>query len=423
LFDVRPGEGRAVLWSAAYFFFLLSSYYVIRPLRDEMGLRGTDQTLTWLFMGTLAGTIVANPVFGALVARFPRRVFIPAVYHVLALNLLVFYGLLQVLPPDGRVAVARVFFVWASVFNLFAVSVFWGFMADLWRSADGKRLFGLIGVGGTAGAIAGSTIVAGLASAVGPVHMLVAAALLLEAAVLCVRRLVTLFGATGPETPTETAGQGAMAGLRLLLTRPYLLGIAGFLFLYAQSSTFLYFEQARIVRAAFSDSGARAAFFARIDLAVNGLALVTQLFFTGRIVRGAGVGASLAVLPLLTEGGFAALAALPATSVLMVVQVLRRAAEFALVRPTRELLYTVVGRDEKYTAKSLVDTFVYRGADAVGAWTDRLLGVLAAGAWTLALAFLPLAAGWFAIAAWLGRKQRAMAETAADAAAAARGAA
>jgi len=413
LVRIEPGEGRALAWSCAYFFLLLSSYYVIRPLRDEMGLRGTDDALSWLFVGTLAGTVALNPLFGALVRRFPRRVFVPVVYHVLAATLLAFFILLRTMPADAALPVARVFFVWVSIFNLFAVSVFWGFMADIWSSAQGKRLFGLVGVGGTVGAIAGGALTAGLVHAAGATQLLLLAALLLEGAVLAVRRLARLAAPrSAPAPPGETGLTGPKAwleGFRLIARSPYLAGICLFILLYAISSTFLYFEQARITRAAFADSASRVAFFARMDLAVNLIALTTQLFFTGRIIGWIGVGASLAVMPLLSAGGYVALALVPVVPVLVGVQVLRRAAEFALVRPTREVLFTVVTRDEKYTAKSLIDTFVYRGGDVIGAWADRLLAAAGAGAGALAVIFLPLGAAWVGLAAWLGRRQRALA--------------
>lgn len=409
LVQVKPGEGKVLAWSCAYFFLLLSSYYVLRPLRDEMGLRSTDNALTLLFMGTLAGTIAINPLFGALVRRYPRRVFVPVVYHALALMLLGFYLLLRFLSAGGGLAVARVFFVWVSVFNLLAVSVFWGFMADIWESSQGKRLFGLIGVGGTLGAVAGGALTASLAHLLGANNLLLLAALLLEGAVLAVRRLTRLAPPRSPAAPPGeldlTGPRAWFEGFRLIARSSYLSGICLLILFYSIGSTFLYFEQARITRDAFVDSAARVAFFARVDIAVNALALATQLFLTGRLIGWLGVGTSLAVMPVLTAGGVLAVANWPILPVLVAVQVLRRASEFALVRPAREVLFTVVTRDEKYTAKSLIDTFVYRTGDALGAWGDRLLAA-GAGLGQLAALVLPLGAVWMALAAWLGWRQR-----------------
>jgi AAA family ATP:ADP antiporter len=405
----EKGEGTAVLWSCAYFFFLLSSYYVIRPLRDAMGVAGSDQTLTWLYMGTLLGTLIANPVFSALVSRYPRRVFLPVVYHFLVLCLVTFWALLRFLPPEPAKAVAGVFFVWVSVFNLFAVSVFWGFMADLFRSDQGKRLFGFIGVGGTIGAIAGAALTASLAKPLGPMNLILGAALILEAAVFCMRRLVGFFPADESREVRPSRAEGVLAGIRLVATSPYLLGICLFLMLYSISSTFLYFEQARIVRAAFTDTAAKAAYFARIDLLVNLLTAATQIFLTGRILNRLGVTTGLAALPVVTAAALAAIAAAPTTATNLVVQVFRKSTEYAVVRPSREVLYTVTTREEKYASKSLIDTFVYRGGDAIGAWTDQLLKSLNVGMAALAGVFVPVAAVWVVLAAFLGRRQRALA--------------
>lgn len=408
LVRVEPGEVPALLWSCAYFFFLLSSYYVIRPIRDEMGVSGGGERLNLLFLGTLAGTLAANPVFGALVARFPRRVFIPIVYRFLIANLLAFFALLTWLEGEAGLAVARVFFVWTSVFNLFAVSVFWGFMADLFRSDQGKRLFGFIGAGGTAGAIAGAALTAGLAEAIGPARVLLLSALLLEAATRSVKRLARLAGVDAPAGPGpgegRPPGEGALTGLKLVLTSPYLLAICLLLFFHSVSATFLYFEQARIVGDSFRDAAARTAFFARIDLYVNVLTALAQCFVTGRIVLALGVGVTLCALPLVVQGGFFWLGVAPVASVVMAFQVIRRAVEYGIVKPAREVLFTVVSRQEKYSSKSFMDTFVVRGGDAVGAGVDVVLSRLGVGPAALAAALVPLTSAWVANSLWLGRR-------------------
>lgn len=410
LVQLEPGEGRGLVWACAYFFCLLSSYYVVRPLRDALGIAGSENQLTWLYSGTLVGTLLLNPVFGAVVSRWPRRVFIPVVYRLLTACLLGFWALLLLLAEPGRTAVGRVFFVWVSVFNLFAVSVFWGFMADLFRTEQGKRLFGLIGVGGTLGAMVGASTTAMLAEAVGPTNLLLISALLLEGAALSVGRLTRLFrvDVRREEAPAEgiPPGHGAWRGIRLSATSPYLRLVAAFLFLFAGTSTFLYFEQARIVRAALQDHAQRTALFARIDLAVNSLVLVLQCFFTGRILRGLGVGPALALLPAITLAGFAALAAAPTVAVITVFQTVRRASEYAVVRPARELLFTVVTREEKYSCKTLLDTVVPRSADLAGAWTDRLAAAWLSMSGGSAVVAIPAAAVWGGVALRLGRWQR-----------------
>lgn len=414
---VEPGEGPGLVWASLSFFFLLGGYYVIRPLREEMGAAaGGGFALNWLFLATLAGTFLVTPLFGALVSRVPRRVFVPVVYHALAASFVAFYVALSVLSGPQRLAAARFFFVFVSTFNLLIVSVFWGFLADLFRSEQAKRLFGAIGLGGTLGGIAGGTITASLARALGPVPLLLVAAGLFEVAVFSMTRLARAYHVDEASRADETAeqkrdggippGTGALSGLRLFATSRYLIAIACFLLLYTVGSTFLYLAQARIVRASFPDAGSRTAFFARTDLTVNILTAVMQLFLTGRLLPAVGLGPALAFLPLLTSVGFFALGASPTSGTLFVFQVARRAAEFAFVKPAREILFTVISREEKYSAKSFIDTFVYRTGDAIGALSDRLIAFLGLGPAGFAWAFLPVAALWMWNGLTLGSRQR-----------------
>ncbi len=414
---VEPGEGPGLAWAMTSFFFLLAGYYIIRPLREEMGASsGGGFALNWLFLGTLAGTFLVTPLFGALVSRVPRRVFVPVVYHALAASFVAFYAALSLLSGPQRLATVRFFFVYVSTFNLLIISVFWGFLADLFRSEQAKRLFGAIGLGGTLGGIAGGAITATLARRLGPVPLLLVAAALFEVAVACMRRLAHAYRVD--EAPRAGAGEaaggippgtGALSGLRLFLDSRYLLGIAAFLLLYTVGSTFLYLAQARIVRAAFADAGARTAFFAKADLTVNVLTALTQLFLTGRILPAVGLGPALAFLPILTGAGFVALGASPTAGTLFVFQVARRASEFALVKPAREALFTVVSREEKYSAKSFIDTFVYRSGDALGALADRLVALFGLGPAGFGLAFLPVAAVWAWTGLALGSRQKVLA--------------
>lgn len=420
---VAPGEERALFFAATYFFFVLGSYYVLRPLRDEMGIVGGGDRLSWLFTGTFVGTLLVQPAFGALVSRWPRRVFIPIVYHVLAAALVVFSTLLRLLPAAQQLPVARAFFVFAAVFNLFAVSVFWGFMVDLFRPEQGKRLFGFIGAGGTLGAVAGSALTAAFAKSLGPVNLILVAALVLELAVVCIHRLVAArgvdsartaggAGAAGGEPALDGAppGRGALSGLKLVFQSPYLLGICAFMFLDTASSTFVYVEQSRLLRAAAMSAAERTAFFARIDLAVNVLTVLTQMLATSRVLGLLGAGAVLAALPAATASGFAGLALAPGLGTLFAVQVGLRSLGFALIRPARELLYTVVSREEKYASKTFIDTFVFRGGDVVSAWLDVLLHALGLGTRGIALLFAPLAVVWVVLSGWLGRRQAARAQ-------------
>ncbi|MDH3283637.1 MAG: MFS transporter [Acidobacteriota bacterium] len=430
LVDVHDEEVSRLLWSIGYFFFLLLSYYILRPIRDEMGLHGGVRNLPYLYLGTLAGVIVAHPIFTWLVTRYPRKLFVPITYRCFAVCILLFFAAMRWGPETASVAVARTFFVWVSVFNMFVVSIFWGFMADLWSNVQGKRLFGLIGAGGTAGAIAGSWLTAWFVQLVGAASLLLVSALLLEVAVQCVRRLErSPTAAAGPppapasphsvtglaEAPAprgRTLGtlRGVVNGVWLVLSSTYLAGICAYIFLFTITSTFLYFEQANIVDAAITDRTARTSFFAWVDVAVNVLTLAVQLFLTGRIMRWLGVPLTLAVLPALTIAGFSALALAPTLVVVAAFSILRRGMNYAVARPAREVLYTVVGREEKYKAKNFIDTFVYRGGDALAAFAFKALNDLVTGLAGVALIAVPIAAVWGAVGLFLGRRQRALAE-------------
>jgi AAA family ATP:ADP antiporter len=403
---LRPGEGRALVWSFAYFFCLLAGYYVLRPLRDEMGIAGGVRNLQWLFTATFLVMLAAVPVYGAVVARWPRRRFIPAVYHFFVANLGIFWLLLAF--DVERVLVARVFFVWISVFNLFAVSVFWSFMADLFTSEQGKRLFPYIAAGGTAGALAGPSLTIALAGPLGPVNLLLVAALFLEIAVLCVRRLELAAVAPAAEAPTPAPaapeiGGGWLDGLRLLARSPYLAGIALWVTLLSVAGTFLYFQQANIVAAASDDPAVRTRLFAAIDLAVGLLTVLVQFFATGRLIERFGLGAAVAFLPLVFAAGFAALAAAPMLAVVVAFQAAQRTANFAVSNPAREVLFTVVTREEKYKAKNVIDIVVFRGADAASGWLFEALRALGLELRALAAVTVPLAVAWLLLALALGR--------------------
>jgi AAA family ATP:ADP antiporter len=417
--DVREDEFRAVLWSGAYFFCLLAGYYILRPIRDEMGVAGGVRNLPWLYTGTLVTMLVLNPAFAALVARLPRLRFVSLTYRFFMLNLLAFFVLLRALPPESTLWVGRAFFVWVSVFNMFVVSIFWAFMADLFRTAQGKRLFGFIGLGGTLGGVIGAGITAVLAERVGPVQLLLVSVVLLECAVFCVRRLSACAGDLRCGTPAEENGPPAerpiggsvLAGITHVARSPYLLGICAYMLLYTVNSTVLYFQQAEIVSQSFTDRAARTAVFARIDLAVNLLTILTQAFLTGRIIRWIGVGATLALLPALCMAGFAGLGFWPVLGLLVVFQVSRRAGNYAVARPARETLYTVVPREDKFKAKSFIDTFVYRAGDQIGAWSYAFLGWLGLAMTSIAFLTVPVAGLWLLIGLWLGRKQAELSRT------------
>jgi AAA family ATP:ADP antiporter len=411
---VHPGEFRALVGSFAYFFCLLAGYYVLRPLRDEMGIAGGVKNLQWMFTATFVAMLAAVPAFGALVAKLPRNRFIPLVYHFFVANIAVFWVLLTV--DYERAIVARVFFVWISVFNLFAVSVFWSFMADLWTSEQGKRLFGFIAAGGSAGALAGPAITVLLAKAIGPANLLIVAAVFMELAVLCASRI---FAVVQPQAGVESGpglrrddgraqapiGGNWLAGFLLLLRSPYLAGIALWVFLLSLAGTFLYFQQANIVAAASSDPAERTRIFATIDLTIGILTLAVQFVATGRLIERFGVGRALSFLPLVFAAGFAVLAFSPALAVVIAFQAIQRTANFAVSNPAREILFTVLGREEKYKAKNVIDIVVFRGADAVTGWLFAVLRGAGLELATISVATVPVCVAWLVLALALGRAQ------------------
>jgi AAA family ATP:ADP antiporter len=413
IIDVRPAEMRALGWSWLYIFSVLSSYYILRPIRDEMGVAGGVENLQWLFTGTLLGMIAVNPPFAALVGKLPRVSFIAVTYRFFIVNLLVFILLLHMANPEQHIWVGRVFFIWASVFNLFVVSVFWALMVDVFDSEQGKRLFGFIAAGATLGGIAGSSITASLAKDVPATYLLLGSAVLLEAAVFSVRRLSHLSDALHRRPAAQSGealiGGNALSGFTHAFKSPYLVNVGVYILLFAITSTFLYFQQAEIARSAFADRGARTAFFARVDLWVNILTLGAQLFLTGRVLRLIGIALTLALLPVLSVLGFSALAMTPTIAALVVYQVLRRAGNFAFARPTREVLFTVVPREDKYKAKSFIDTVIYRAGDQVGAWSYAALGFLGLGMTGISVVAVPLSIAWLVNSLWLGRRQEKLA--------------
>jgi ATP:ADP antiporter, AAA family len=412
LIDVRREEVSALAWAWLYIFAVLSSYYIMRPIRDQMGVAGGVNNLQWLFTGTLVGMLCLNIPFAYLVKTLPRTRFIPISYRFFAANILVFAALLYFADSEQTIWIGRAFFIWISIFNLFVVSVFWALIVDIFSTDQGKRLFGFIAAGATIGAIAGSGITASLARFVPVTFLLIGSVLLLEVAVYSVRHLSRLAGTLHAEPASaadQAIGGNVLAGITHPFKSAYLLNVGIFILLFGITATFLYFQQATIVAQNFADRGAQTAFFASIDLLVNCLTLAVELFLTGRILRYFGVGLALAFLPVLTLFGFATLAFVPALGALVTFQVLRRSTDYAIARPAREVLYTVVPREDRYKAKNFIDTVVYRGGDQVGAWSYALLAALGLGATEVAITAAVLSVFWLINGLWLGRKQESMA--------------
>jgi len=395
-----------VLWSFVYFFSLLCSYYILRPVRDEMGVQSGVDQMQWLFTGTFIAMLLLVPVYGALVARIPRARLLPLVYGFFILNLVAFYFIFDLVPGRG---VARAFFIWVSVFNLFVVSVFWSFMTDIFSNIRARRLFGLIAAGGSAGAIVGPALTVATVKPLGVHNLLWVSAGFLALALVCVLRL-SAWARDNHTTDISQSrrdgaatGGNALAGLTKVARSPYLIGITLFVLLFTVLATFLYITQAQLVRNAFSDSGQRTAVFATIDLIVNVLTISLQVFVTGHVLSRLGLPVALMLVPFLLITGFVGLGLFPLLYLLLTLQVLRRAGNYAVTRPAREVLFTVVDREDRYKAKSFIDTVVYRGGDTIGAWVHAGLVSLGLSVSGVAAVAVPVALCWLATAWWLGR--------------------
>lgn len=391
----------ALLWAFAYFFCLLTGYYLLRPVREAMGadsdvravfpaalvdwfaVRGVslgEFTLQFLFTCTFILMVLLQPVYGMLVSRYARRVFLPAVYGFFILCLLAFHVVFESALPGRGMA----FFLWLTVFNLFAVAVFWSFMADVFSNTDAKRVYGYIGAGGTLGAMLGPLLTRTLVEAIGIGQLLLVSAAFLIVCLLCILRLQPWAVAREREQNLASGevpmGGGVLAGLRLVAREPLLRAIAILVFFGVGIGTLLYNEQAAIARAYFTDAASRTAYYAGIDLAVNGLTLLVQLLLTRWLLTRHGIGPALLIPAFAILIGFAALAASPFPLLVAAVQVVTRASEFSLAKPARETVYTRVPREWRYKAGAAIDTAIYRGGDLTFVWLHKALSVLGSGA-------------------------------------------
>ncbi|HEX2760752.1 MAG TPA: hypothetical protein VHM27_09570 [Rhizomicrobium sp.] len=403
--DVRREERKALFWSFAYFFLILSAYYVLRPLRDNAGISGGTRALPWLFTATFFVMLAIAPLYGWLVARLPRRILIPLVYHFFAANILLFWLLLTF--GIAQQAAFQVFFVWLTVFSIVTVPVFWSYMADLWRSDQGKRLYGFIAAGGSLGALAGPTVTRLLVEPLGPVNLLLLPALLLELAIFCAARVGPAaegFNQTSAAPPA--IGGSAFEGFLAILKSPYLGGIAAWVVLLSLGNTILYLTQAEVVSAATADAVKRTQIFATIEQWTGILQILLQLALTGRLIKRFGTGLAAAFLPLVFALGFGALALAPVLMLVMAFQAAQRTANFAIANPARETLFTVADREDKYKAKNVIDSVLFRGADMSWSWFFSVLHAkLALTIPAIALLMVPVSLGWSGLSLALGRMQ------------------
>jgi AAA family ATP:ADP antiporter len=420
--QIRREEVAPVLASALSFFFILTALMVLRPARDALGMERGIEAIRWLFVGTAVITLAANPVFGLLVSRFRRLVFINATYLFFAASLLVFYALLVMAPAAIGETSGMVFFVWFSVFNLFATMVFWGLMADRFSLEQSKRLFGVIAVGGSLGAIVGPWLASQLAKPLGTAALLMVAVLLLGLALLSVRAVVGLqpergrFAAADKADATDkdegraVIGGSAWEGVRAAFRSTYLAGIAVYVLTLTVVATCIYFTRLQMVAALGEGLDARTTLFARIDFYTQITTLALQALIAGRLMKHVGVPFTLALLPITAALGFLGLALVASLATLVLFQAAFSAVQRAFTRPARETLFTVVSRADKYKSKAFIDTFVYRGGDVVGAQVEGVLGRLGTGLAALISVSVPLAVVWGALGVWLGRRQEHEAE-------------
>jgi AAA family ATP:ADP antiporter len=414
LVDIRSDdELKGLLWGTTYGFFIMFSYYILRAVRDEISSadRGNLQILwTAVFFVML----VAVPLYSWVASKWSRGVFVPLANRFFIVCLVAFWLCLALLPETARPWIDRVFYVWTSVFALFVVTVFWGFMADCFDNSQAKRLFAFIAVGSSVGGMLGSSVTAVLAEILPSFSLILIACIPLEAASWCALVLHRRFPTGNVHVKGESSRAipgNAWSGMKAVFASPYLLGIAAFITLMTFASTMLYFQQANLVADAFTDRGVRTAFFAKVDLAVNILTVIFQVYLTARIVKWLGVGLTLAIVPVVTAAGFVALGLYPTLAILVVVQVIYRAGRYGLTKPAREMLWTVLGREEKYKAKPFLDAAVYRGGDLASGWIYTGLAAVGLSIGAIALVAAPVAGIWAILGFKLGQREEILAET------------
>ena len=409
--DVKPNEIRALWLGFAFHFLILTGYYITKPIRDSIGASNME-ALPWMFTATLIAMLVANAAFAATVARMSRRKFIPLAYGFFIFVFGLFFIAMRSRPEAEQVWISRGFFVWVSVFNLFNTAVFWAFITDLFTVEQGKRLYGFIAVGGTLGAILGAYITKHYVREMGPANLLVISAAMFAIAGFLVRFFPRGFAEQPKAAATQEApiGGSVWSGITHICHSPYLMGLAASIVLYTTTSTWAYFQQSELAGAALKTSADRTVFFGNLEIWVNSITVLIQIFLTGRLLKWFGVAFTLVSLPVVSMIGFGAMGFAASLAMLAVFQVARRAAAYALMRPSREILFTVLKREDKYKVKSVTDTLGYRTGDQLGSWSYHGLQGLGLNLNTISWVAVPVTVGWCALSIWLARKQRVLAE-------------
>lgn len=412
--EVKPNEVRALWLGFAFHFIILTAYYIVRPIRDTIAASNKLETLPWMFTATLIVMLVANAIYAAIVARMDRRKFIPFAYAFFILILILFFLLMRTGSVAQQVWTGRAFYVWVSVFNLFNTAIFWAFMTDLFTVEQGKRLYGFIAVGGSLGAIAGAYITKNLIRDIGPANLIAISATMFALVCFLVRFFPNNVSSNSNEAPVrqEPIGGSPWSGITHILRSPYLFGLAATILLYTITSTWAYFQQSDLTRETLKTSADRTVFLSNLEIWVNTITVLIQIFLTGRFLKWFGVAFTLTALPCLSMLGFTAMAVAPSLAMLAFFQVIRRTGAYALLRPSREILFTVLRREDKYKVKGVTDTLGYRVGDQIGAWSYGGLGANGLHLSLNAISWIavPVTAGWCGLSIWLARKQRILAE-------------
>jgi AAA family ATP:ADP antiporter len=406
-----PQAGFAFL----FFFCILASYYIVQPLRDELALLVGEEHTRKLFFGSLLVMTIANPLFAFLLNKSGRLLLMKFVYRFFASNIVIFIAIFKYLEATGAMPkhgqatqvqgvawiMGGIFFLWVSVFNLFAVSVFWTLMADIYSGEQSKRAFGFLGAGGTLGQMFGSALTGRLVDTVGPTNLLWVSVLLLELGVQAMFIITRSY-----QEPPRKAGEkrpNAISGFTDIVKSPYLLSICLYLFLYTFTSSFIYFQKQAIVASEISDRSGRVGYFSDVNLAISVMTLIIQLFLTGKFLSLIGLSAGLALVPIVGMVGFLALAKKPDLHTIALLDIIRKTSNYAISKPSREVLFTAVSRREKYQAKNFIDTVVYRAGDSGAAAVFELMFRAGAQAATVSMSAVAISVVYLGVGLGLGK--------------------
>ena len=404
--NVQEHEIKAVVGSFLFVVLLMAAYYILRPVRDAMASDWTDAEVSWLWTLNFFISTGVVALYGALVARFPLRLLVPATYGIFALTFLFFYALASI--SNDRTLIDKSFYVWVSVFSLFHISVFWSFMSELFSKEQAGRLFGIIAAGASVGGLIGPSIPSFFSAYLGTDNLLLLASVMLVVPIPLIFYLQALkkpelsSDAMVPDTPPARIGGNPFAGFTLFLSNPYLLAIGLFILLYTGISSFVYFELKNLLSEL--SRAERTAIWAQMDLTVNVLSIAVGLFATGRIVGKFGMPVTIALIPLLICAGLLIVAISPFLGAVVALQVIRRAGNYAVTRPAREMLFTRVDRETRFKAKPVIDIVAYRGGDMLMAWAfTGLTQGLGLGLAAVAAVGAGIAAVWAIVGIYLGR--------------------